>query len=95
MNTETEVRDTPEVTKRYGGIFNQKRENWEPLHGDIEFDNVTFCYPDGNENVLENFSLKIPQGTNCAIVGRNRCRKKHARKPGLPIFRTYIRQSFD
>ena len=35
----------------------------------IHVENVTFRYPDGNENVLENFSLKIPQGTNCAIVG--------------------------
>ena len=69
MNTKTEVHDAPQVTERYGDIFTQKRENWEPLHGDIEFENVTFRYPDGNENVLENFSLKIPQGTNCAIVG--------------------------
>lgn len=69
MDTQTEVCDTEKVIERYGDIFNPKRENWEPLHGDIEFENVTFCYPDGNENVLENFSLKIPQGTNCAIVG--------------------------
>ena len=69
MNTETEVKDRPDVIEKYGGIFDPKRENWEPLYGDIEFENVTFCYPDGNENVLENFNLKIPQGTNCAIVG--------------------------
>ncbi len=69
MDTETEVKDRPDVIAKYGSIFEPKRENWEPLHGDIEFENVTFCYPDGNENVLENFSLKIPQGTNCAIVG--------------------------
>jgi len=30
---------------------------------------VTFMYPDGHENVLENFNLKIPAGTTVAIVG--------------------------
>jgi len=30
---------------------------------------VTFRYPDGEENVLENFSLKVPFGTHLAIVG--------------------------
>lgn len=69
METETEVHDTDEIVKKYGDIFKPKKENWESLHGDIEFENVTFRYPDGNEDVLENFSLKIPQGTNCAIVG--------------------------
>ena len=30
---------------------------------------MTFRYPDGGENVLEHFSLHIPQGTTVAIVG--------------------------
>ena len=67
--TESDVRDTPEVEARYGDAFAPRRENWEPLHGDIEFRDVTFRYPDGDENILEHFSLKIPQGTNVAIVG--------------------------
>ena len=46
-----------------------KKENWEELHGDIEFKDVTFRYPDGDENILEHFNLKVPQGTNVAIVG--------------------------
>ena len=33
------------------------------------FDDVTFRYPDGVENVLEHFSLDIPAGTTVAIVG--------------------------
>ncbi|MBQ9717161.1 MAG: ATP-binding cassette domain-containing protein, partial [Clostridia bacterium] len=37
--------------------------------GDIEFENVSFRYPDGDEYVLRDFSLKIPHGTNVAIVG--------------------------
>ena len=69
METESDVRDTPEVVQKYGDSFHPKKENWEPLYGDIEFRDVTFRYPDGQENVLEHFDLKVPQGTNVAIVG--------------------------
>ena len=69
MTTESDVRDTPEVIEKYGDTFHPKTENWEPLHGDIEFEDVTFRYPDGDENILEHFNLKVPQGTNVAIVG--------------------------
>jgi len=64
-----DVSDTPEVTARYGDSFHPKRENWEELHGDIEFRDVTFRYPDGEENVLEHFNLRVPHGQNIAIVG--------------------------
>lgn len=64
-----DVADTPEVIERYGDSFNPKYENWEELLGDIEFRDVTFRYPDGEENVLEHFSLKVPHGRNIAIVG--------------------------
>ncbi len=64
-----DVTDTPEVMEKYGDSFNSKRENWEPLHGDIEFCDVTFKYPDGEEYVLEHFNLKVPQGKTVAIVG--------------------------
>ena len=40
------------------------------LKGDIVFDNVTFRY-EKNENVFENFSLKIKSGTNVALVGES------------------------
>lgn len=66
---ESDVSDTPEVIEKYGDNFNLKRENWEPLYGDIEFCDVTFKYPDGDEYVLEHFDLKVPRGTNVAIVG--------------------------
>ena len=36
---------------------------------DIEFSDVSFRYPDGDEYVLEHFNLKIPFGSNIAIVG--------------------------
>ena len=69
IETEPEIVDTPEVIKKYGDAFEPKRENWEPLTGDIEFKDVSFMYPDGDEYVLENFNLKIAAGTTVAIVG--------------------------
>lgn len=69
MNTEGEVFDTKEVIEKYGDTFNEKRDNWEPLIGDVEFKDVTFHYPDGDELVLEHFDLKVPKGANVAIVG--------------------------
>ena len=69
LETESDVADRPEVTAVYGDTFHPKKENWEPLLGDVEFRDVSFHYPDGEEMVLEHFSLKVPQGTSVAIVG--------------------------
>lgn len=69
METESDVADSAEVIAKYGDTFNPKKENWEPLEGDVEFRDVSFMYPDGNEMVLEDFNLKVPKGTNVAIVG--------------------------
>lgn len=63
------IQDTPDVVEKYGDNFVGKTENWEPIRGDIEFRDVTFRYPDGNENILGHFNLKIPAGTTVAIVG--------------------------
>lgn len=69
MDEVPQVKDTAEVEEKYGDVFHPKMENWEPLQGEIEFRDVTFRYPDGGENVLEHFSLRIPAGTTVAIVG--------------------------
>jgi ATP-binding cassette subfamily B protein len=69
LAVQSDVVDTPEVLAKYGDCFDPKKENWEPIRGDIEFRDVTFQYPDGDETVLEHFSLKIPFGTHIAIVG--------------------------
>ena len=69
LAVKSDVEDTPEVIEKYGDSLNPKKENWESIRGDIEFRDVTFQYPDGEETVLENFSLKIPFGTHLAIVG--------------------------
>lgn len=69
LETKSDVQDTPEVIEKYGDSFDPKRENWETIKGDIEFSDVSFKYPDGDEYVLEHFNLKIPFGSNIAIVG--------------------------
>lgn len=69
LDTEPDVRDSEAVREKYGDAFHPKRENWEPIVGDIEFRDVTFRYPDGGEDVLSHFNLHIPAGTTVAIVG--------------------------
>ncbi len=69
LETKPDVNDSAEVAAIYGDSFDPKKENWEELRGDIEFKDVSFKYPDGDEYILEHFNLKIPFGTNVAIVG--------------------------
>ena len=69
LNTKSDVTDTPEVIEKYGDSYLPKKENWEPIRGDIAFEDVSFRYPDGDEFVLEHFNLEIPFGSNIAIVG--------------------------
>lgn len=68
IETEPDIKDTEEVIEKYGTLLEPKRENWEELKGDIEFENVSFAYVE-NEMILKNFSLKIPAGTSVALVG--------------------------
>lgn len=69
LTTASDVSDSPAVVARYGDSFYPKRENWEPLVGEITFRDVSFHYPDGDEYVLEHFDLHVPAGQNVAIVG--------------------------
>lgn len=68
IETEPEIKDTPEVVAVYGDSFSPKRENWPEIHGDIEFDHVSFQYKDG-EAVLDDFSLRVRAGETIALVG--------------------------
>ena len=42
----------------------------DDIRGNIEFRNLTFCYPDGDYNALENISFKISAGENVGIIGK-------------------------
>ncbi len=68
IETKSDLVDTKEVEEVYGSLFDDKKENWEPLVGDIEFKDVTFYYKE-NENILTNFNLKVKAGQSVALVG--------------------------
>ncbi len=69
IESEQDVKDTPEVIEKYGDLYNKKKENWEELLGDIEFKDVSFSYKGTDKNVLSNFNLQIKKGQNVAFVG--------------------------
>ena len=63
------VCDSPEVEARYGDAFHPKEENWEPMRGEVDFEDVSFHYEEGGEEVLSHFNLHVPAGSTVAIVG--------------------------
>ncbi len=68
IDTESDIVDGDDIIKKYGDSVDSKRHNWEPIHGDIEFKNVTFYYKE-DEVILENFDLNIKSGQTIALVG--------------------------
>lgn len=43
--------------------------------GEVEFKNVSFCYPDAATNVIENISFKARKGETVALIGSTGCGK--------------------
>lgn len=68
IDTVSDIEDSAEVIEKYGDTMHPKRENWEPLHGDVTFDHVSFAYKSG-EQVLDDFNLIVKQGETIALVG--------------------------
>ncbi|NCA96349.1 MAG: ABC transporter ATP-binding protein, partial [Methanomicrobia archaeon] len=68
IETKPEIVDRPEVIEKYGTLFDNKKDNFESLNGDIIFDHVSFSYIKGTE-VIHDMNLHIKQGTSLAIVG--------------------------
>ncbi len=68
LDTPCEISESPEVVEKYGDNFHPKKENWEPVEGEIEFRDVSFKYKNG-ETVLEHFNLKVMPGESVALVG--------------------------
>ena len=54
----SKIQDTPTVLAKYGDVFHPKKENWEPLQGDITFDDVMDLY----------HSLKSPYRKNSVWI---------------------------
>ena len=68
LETEPDIVDSPEVEAVFGDNFHPKKENWPALVGDIDFEDVTFRYKDG-EQVLSHFNLHVNHGQTIALVG--------------------------
>ena len=58
LDAEITVKDRPGV------------KHLDTIRGDIEFRNLTFRYPDGEFDALQNISFKINAGENVGLVGR-------------------------
>ena len=63
-----EITDREDVIEKYGTLLNPKTENYEELHGDVDFNHVEFYYNE-NEPVLTDFDLHVKQGSMVALVG--------------------------
>ena len=68
LDTPSDIVDSPTALEKYGDVFSPRRENWEDIRGDIQFDNVSFSYKEG-EKVLEDFNLTVRAGETIALVG--------------------------
>ena len=68
INTKPQIVDREDVVAKYGGLFDNKVENFEPMYGKIEFKDISFHYAD-NPDVISHFNLKINPGESVAIVG--------------------------
>jgi ATP-binding cassette subfamily B protein len=68
VETKPDITDRPDVTAKYGDLFEPVKESWPAIRGNISFRNVSFSYK-GGEGVLEDFSLDVKAGETIALVG--------------------------
>ncbi|HBX24985.1 MAG TPA: multidrug ABC transporter ATP-binding protein, partial [Firmicutes bacterium] len=64
-----------EVLETKPSIVDPVNPNVPKKLGTIEFDDVSFHYPDAEENILEHISFKANQGDTIAIIGPTGCGK--------------------
>lgn len=64
-----EVLETEELIEEGNGVGATKET------GTVEFKDVYFRYPDGNENVLSDISFKVNKGDTVAFIGSTGCGK--------------------
>ena len=68
LDVKPDIIDTEDVLRIYGENIQAKNKTWPELNGDIEFEDVTFGYKNG-EKVLTDFSLRVKSGETIALVG--------------------------
>lgn len=66
MNFYSRVLGAVEDETDKSALYNKTPENF-----DIDFDNVTFRYPDGERDVISNFNLHVGSGERIGIVGES------------------------
>ncbi len=64
----SEIEDSPAAVEKDGDFFHPKKDNWEKIRGEVDFDHVSFWYQEG-EPVLTDFNLHVKAGENVALVG--------------------------
>ena len=69
MHEQPTIVDAPEVEEKYGDCFEPKKENWEPMRGEVTFEDVSFHYLEEGEEVLRHVNLHVPAGSTVALVG--------------------------
>jgi ATP-binding cassette subfamily B protein len=68
IEAKADIVDSDAVVAKYGTLFDYRRENFEPLKGDVEFRGVDFKYAVG-DMILSDFNLKVQAGQSIALVG--------------------------
>lgn len=68
LEQESNLVDRPDVIKKYGTILNPNESVYEPIIGDIEFQNVDFYYQE-SEPILKQFNLTVKPKQRIALVG--------------------------
>lgn len=66
MNFYTRVLEAAEKVRIQDKLCQDRPNNYH-----IEFRNVSFCYPGGEKNIIENFNLKILTGERIGIIGES------------------------
>ncbi len=68
--TLTSARRLNEVILAKPDVVFPQQSNRKDKPLDIEFDNISFAYPDGQQKVLNDLSLSLPLGSKTAVVGQ-------------------------
>jgi len=68
IETEPDIKDSPDIVKDFGDVFSSRNESWPAIEGNISFRNVSFSYK-GGQDVLEDFNIDIKAGETVALVG--------------------------
>ncbi len=63
LSSVSEIMNSTDVEANIGKL------NIPEIKGDVKFNNVCYKYPDGEQNVVSNFSLDVKQGECIAVVG--------------------------